>query len=1287
MLLVSWIPIAYGRCHNNCNMHGTCTLASVCKCDSSWEGNDCSLRTCPRGPILGDIATGIDASHQMERCSGRGECDHKSGACKCDPGWSGLNCGKTLCINNCSGHGVCISLYDAAIFNDGFHYNRTTSYRRWDAHMFHGCKCDSGYGGQDCSMRVCEAGPDPRRAETIAKKYETATLVCRCPERGEYAGCNGKFKLNFMGQPTRKWLLPTSTGRDIANLLLGYAPKGARAPDGERQGNYYFAQNDTRTAAQPAVWAGINDGPPVTGAGESNTDPDDPDGQICQPGRTIYTNIHFKRYAYDLPALSVYAGAMTLGSVAFETYQTLSCDCTANNCNGTFRFTFDGEISRKMTSFTNASILTHEIKLLKTVQSAGITKITHLNSSLDDDTPVCIPGSKASHTYKFTAPFGNVARLGLWSSIGPPVESRYTNMRDGAYDTTAFTSDMYKTQYYSSEGIDEAGVLQLITNDGRDNNMHECNGIGSCDYSSGVCRCPYGWTYDVDMGPCGRLSSNSSSANGPARCPGYVHRQVDTNLGFRPSRDNEPSSPRMFFSSNRKDGVSNSRLYWHGYDATDGVAQVIQPVNNKYQTGRELVNLTSASSAGPIAYDASTERLFFADNNANGPFIGYVGVTVNESANFDYYFTNGVGWLPLTYTVFVQLDEPIFGMAFDPNPAERKIYWTYKGVANYHDGRIGYARVDDTRRPAGVQYMADQIGNAFHVVDPMGIAVHPREQRIYWVDRCCEGDYKNTINSANIHGDPRRRSISIDKTIGAHTSTTHLSYTDIVIDWYHNNTALVLDAGTPAAIVAVPLDNVTLSDLHASRLSTVQMRKQRLVAGTTAGTTVTSTSQLGSITVDSENNVVMWTDKYDMAVYYAYVEPRAEVLGEVVHDLDTVKAHSRAYLGDMSGDSPVGMALDFGMSMQGFNDGNFLECYGNGICGGHATNYRCICFDGSDGDCSKRQCPKGKAWFHEPMADEVAHDIDAECSNMGVCEYSTGRCACAPGFEGAACERIACRGQTIESNSCGGNGRCLSMRELARKRKTPEMQVDPSAVYGSKAWNPDTWDADMAMGCSGDEYLYIPGTLHNVSNTKTTLGEFGLECPYGVDHRENEMANKNDTNYLTRTAWVDPRLKRRETQRVLCTAEAGEFKLTFRNYTTIAVGFDATPQTLQAALEALPTIGHVKVLVMLTSDVPNQVCSTVAGTAHYFDVVFMTELGPTSMMVLSDTLTHSGTKVFSVTRTVVGSGTLKECSGKGDCDRKTGVCNCYTAWGSSDGYGGRGTRGDCGYSLILTAAP
>jgi hypothetical protein len=46
-----------------------------------------------------------------------------------------------------------------------------------------------------------------------------------------------------------------------------------------------------------------------------------------------------------------------------------------------------------------------------------------------------------------------------------------------------------------------------------------------------------------------------------------------------------------------------------------------------------------------------------------------------------------------------------------------------------------------------------------------------------------------------------------------------------------------------------------------------------------------------------------------------------------------------------------------------------------------------------------------------------------------------------------------------------------------------------------------------------------------------------------------------------------------------------------------------------------------------------------------------------------------------------GTKEKKVCSGRGLCDHGTGQCGCASGYGSSDGFGKAGTRGDCGHSL------
>ena len=130
-------------------------------------------------------------------------------------------------------------------------------------------------------------------------------------------------------------------------------------------------------------------------------------------------------------------------------------------------------------------------------------------------------------------------------------------------------------------------------------------------------------------------------------------------------------------------------------------------------------------------------------------------------------------------------------------------------------------------------------------------------------------------------------------------------------------------------------------------------------------------------------------------------------------------------------------------------------CSGHGDCN---TYGRCDCFPGfTAGDCSERTCPVGTAWADVATADDTAHGA-AECSGRGHCDRATGRCECAVGFEGAACQRLTCQGTSDEGLplACSGHGECLSMYDLAR------FEYDR---FSRKFDYEAPWDAHMVYGC------------------------------------------------------------------------------------------------------------------------------------------------------------------------------------------------------------------------------
>lgn len=109
---------------NFCNGHGTCdNSTSTCNCYEGWGAStditfyrspDCSLRTCPSSRAWADVPTSGNQAHAVMECSNRGTCDKSTALCSCFPGFTGAACERTKCPNDCSGHGVCLSMKQLA---------------------------------------------------------------------------------------------------------------------------------------------------------------------------------------------------------------------------------------------------------------------------------------------------------------------------------------------------------------------------------------------------------------------------------------------------------------------------------------------------------------------------------------------------------------------------------------------------------------------------------------------------------------------------------------------------------------------------------------------------------------------------------------------------------------------------------------------------------------------------------------------------------------------------------------------------------------------------------------------------------------------------------------------------------------------------------------------------------------------------------------------------------------------------------------------------------------------
>jgi hypothetical protein len=96
----------------------------------------------------------------------------------------------------------------------------------------------------------------------------------------------------------------------------------------------------------------------------------------------------------------------------------------------------------------------------------------------------------------------------------------------------------------------------------------------------------------------------------------------------------------------------------------------------------------------------------------------------------------------------------------------------------------------------------------------------------------------------------------------------------------------------------------------------------------------------------------------------------------------------------------------------------------------------------------------------------TAHQ-EIECSGRGTCDYASGKCKCADGYTGEACQRTAC------PNSCSGHGQCQSEQRF----------VKDSGIVGNMY---DAYDKLQQYGCRCDEGYRGADCAQ-------------IECPSGAD--------------------------------------------------------------------------------------------------------------------------------------------------------------------------------------------
>lgn len=141
LLLLNFLRNGSGDCSalNNCNGHGTCsTSTATCNCFNGWgsasdvtfyRSPDCSARTCPADIAWATFDPNNPTKvHALTECSNKGTCDRGTGTCTCSPGFTGAACSRSACPNDCSGHGICVSIRQMARMSNALPLGPNTYY-------------------------------------------------------------------------------------------------------------------------------------------------------------------------------------------------------------------------------------------------------------------------------------------------------------------------------------------------------------------------------------------------------------------------------------------------------------------------------------------------------------------------------------------------------------------------------------------------------------------------------------------------------------------------------------------------------------------------------------------------------------------------------------------------------------------------------------------------------------------------------------------------------------------------------------------------------------------------------------------------------------------------------------------------------------------------------------------------------------------------------------------------------------------------------------------------------
>jgi hypothetical protein len=199
------IQFVYPSCSElgYCNGNGICKQ-STCECFEGWGAKtditkyrspDCSARTCPSDISWGDVPSYTGDNHRIAECSDKGTCNRVTGKCKCSEGFEGAACQRLKCLNNCSGHGRCMTLERLASEPTAFPLSDPSTYEGSNVRI-------------NCSLNFIQY-----LQKVALVSYLFIFLLCFSVARARRRGTLARLSRVFVNLPGRWASVPTKPRR------------------------------------------------------------------------------------------------------------------------------------------------------------------------------------------------------------------------------------------------------------------------------------------------------------------------------------------------------------------------------------------------------------------------------------------------------------------------------------------------------------------------------------------------------------------------------------------------------------------------------------------------------------------------------------------------------------------------------------------------------------------------------------------------------------------------------------------------------------------------------------------------------------------------------------------------------------------------------------------------------------------------------------------------------------------------------------------------------------------